>query len=189
VIAGGNGAGKTTYYDLYLAPKGIPIINADKIARTLSQNDPESAIALAAILSRDLVPVFLKQGANFCYETVFSHPSKVKYLEMAKDLWYEVNLIYIHLTNSKLNEARVTARVSSGGHSVPVDKIHSRIPRTMKNIKEAIRISDKTLLIDNSSINNPFKQIAKISKKKITLYVEDAPEWVEELLKGYLPQR
>ncbi len=44
----------------------------------------------------------------------------------------------IHLFDSSLNEARVKQRVSEGGHDVITEKIHSRIPRTLKNIKAAL---------------------------------------------------
>ena len=49
------------------------------------------------------------------FETVFSHPSKIDFLAQAKSLGYEVVLVYIHLTNDELNQARVAQRVSEGG--------------------------------------------------------------------------
>ena len=41
ILAGGNGAGKSTFYDLMLAPLGIPFINADFITKEFYSGDPE----------------------------------------------------------------------------------------------------------------------------------------------------
>jgi len=72
---------------------------------------------------------------------------------------YKIILVYIHLIDSNLNEARVHQRITEGGHSVPTDKIHSRIPRTMKNIKTALTIVDEAWILDNSSEQNRFQQM------------------------------
>ena len=41
VLAGGNGAGKTTFYNLYLAKFGIKFVNADLIAKDIDPENPE----------------------------------------------------------------------------------------------------------------------------------------------------
>ena len=91
----------------------------------------------------------LQQGVSFCFETVFSHVSKIDFVANAKAQGYEIVLVYIHLDTSELNEARVYQRVTEGGHSVPVDKIHSRIPRTMKHIGAVLPLVDEARLLDN----------------------------------------
>ena len=122
------------------------------------------------------------QGVSFCYETVFSHVSKVDFLAFAKANGYQIILVYFHLFDSSLNEARVNQRVSEGGHNVPADKIHSRIPRTMKNIKSALSIVDEAKILDNSSKDNPFQQIV-IKKDGIFIaMVDPLPGWANELL-------
>jgi hypothetical protein len=82
----------------------------------------------------------ISQGISFCFETVFSHDSKIDFLARAKANGYTIILVYIHLFDSRLNEARVKQRISEGGHRVPIDKIHSRIPRTLQHIKTALSI-------------------------------------------------
>lgn len=181
VIAGGNGSGKSTFYKLYLEEKGIPLVNADTLAKTLNPKDSESLSYEASILTLELVGNLLEEGVSFCYETVFSHPSKYLYMDRAKKLGYEVNLIYIHLSTPILNEARVSQRVSEGGHPVPVDKIYSRIPRTMKHIRIAIQIADKTLLIDNSSASDPFRQVGYVERGQLKEVDEDNQNWVADL--------
>ncbi len=81
----------------------------------------------AAKLAAKLRTQLLQDGVSFCFETVFSHPSKIDFLAEAKALGYDIILIYIHLQNAELNLARVAQRVMQGGHSVPADKIINRL--------------------------------------------------------------
>ena len=182
VIAGGNGAGKTTFFNTYLQKEGMIFLNADILAKNLNPDKPEKASYEAAELIRHMIVDLIQKDISFCYETVFSHPSKIDYLAMAKQHGYEVNLVYLHLASSNLNEARVHQRVSIGGHSVPIEKIRSRIPRMVKNISEAILIADEVLLVDNSYVGKPFFKVAKISRGKIEFLIRPAPKWVKEII-------
>ena len=51
VLAGGNGAGKTTFYNLYLAKYGIRFVNADLIAKDIDPENPEGSSYHAAIVA------------------------------------------------------------------------------------------------------------------------------------------
>lgn len=183
VLAGGNGAGKSTFYSLYLQPRGVHLLNADVIAKEINPERPESvsyeASSYAERLRRDL----LDKGVSFCFETVFSHESKIDFIVYAKSLGYEIILVYIQLDNSDINEARVQQRVSEGGHSVPSEKIRNRIPRTVNNITNAILLFDEARLLDNSSKVNPYKQVAEVRKGALVNYVNPLPEWAKKILK------
>lgn len=182
VLAGGNGAGKSTFYNQYLAKYGIKFVNADLIAKEMNSEIPEDysyhAATIAAKIRKDLV----SKGVSFCFETVFSHESKIDFIAQAKALGYKIILIYIHLSDSGLNQARVHQRVLEGGHAVPPEKIHSRIPRTMKNIKAALSLVDEARFLDNSFKDNPFQQILVVKNKKVQPLVSPLPEWAEKIL-------
>lgn len=182
VLAGGNGSGKTTFYENFLAPGGIKFVNADVIAGIINPNNQEKASYDAAIIAGDIREDLIKQGVSFCFETVFSHPSKVDFLAKAKSMRYEIILVYIHLETSNLNEARVYQRVKSGGHSVPAAKIHSRIPRTMKNISLALPLSDEVRLLDNSSKDNPFRQVAIVRRGNCKWLINPPPAWAKKII-------
>ena len=149
VIAGGNGAGKSTFFNLHLAKYGIKFLNADLIAKDMDSENPESSSYHAATVAEKIREDLISQGVPFCFETVFSHESKIDFLARAKANGYTIILIYIHLFDSSLNEARVNQRVLEGGHNVPTEKIHSRIPRTMKYIKTALSIVDDIIQKDS----------------------------------------
>ncbi len=182
VLTGGNGAGKSTFFKHYLADYGIKFVNADLIAKEINPKNPEelsyNAAAIAANIRNDL----LSQGASFCFETVFSHESKIDFIAQAKSMGYKIILVYIHLIDSSLYEARVHQRITEGGHSVPTDKIHSRIPRTMKHIKTALTIVDEAWILDNSSEQNRFQQMVVMKFGKYEIKVDPIPDWVKAIL-------
>ncbi len=183
ILAGGNGTGKSTFYRLFLAPRGITLINADLIAKEIDSENPEKVSYDAAHLAEQIRNDLLEQGISFCFETVFSHVSKIDFIAKAKSMGYEIILVYIHLSTVQLNEARVQQRVAEGGHNVPTEKIHTRIPRTMENIATVIQLVDEARLIDNSSRENPFQQVAIVRQGQCEKMVEPIPEWVKTILR------
>lgn len=184
VLAGGNGAGKTTFHRLFLAPRGIRLLNADLIAAEINPKSPEDAGYEAAHLFSRLGEDLLDQGVSFSFETVFSHESKIDFVARAKALAYEIILIYIHLDTPALNEARVHQRVTEGGHNVPAEKTRSRIPRTMKHIATTLPLVDEAHLLNNSSREDPYREVAVVKRGRRTKTVDPLPEWAEDILKG-----
>ncbi len=182
VLAGGNGAGKSTFYNQYLSKYGIKFINADLIAKAINPENPEKFSYEAATLATDMREDMIKQGTSFCFETVFSHESKIDFIAMAKTHGYTVILVYIHLIDSSLNEARVHQRTFEGGHDVPVEKIHSRIPRTIKHVKTVLPLVDEAWILDNSSEKNRFQQIVIMKSGHYEKKVEPLPNWAMDLL-------
>ena len=180
-IVGGNGAGKSTFFKKFLEPQGIPFINADVIAREIDPENPEAASYDAAELAAQQREQAIKGQQNFCFETVFSHPSKIDLLAQAKTFGYEINLIVIYVSDTEINKARVKQRVSEGGHDVPEEKIESRVPRTHENISVAVDLCDFVYIFDNSSYDNPFQQIATKSNGDVTLHTTETPDWVTNL--------
>lgn len=185
ILVGGNGAGKSTFFHHYLSGHGIKFVNADLIARQIKPDDPETASYQAAHAAKYLREEMLNNGISFCYETVFSHPSKIDFLGEAKAKGYKIILVYIHLTDPSLNEARVHQRTKEGGHDVPVDKIHSRIPRTMKHTRTALEIVHEARILDNSSAQDRFKQIVVMKNGTYEIKVDPIPDWVREILPGF----
>ena len=89
--------------------------------------------------------------------------------------------MYIHLEQVQLNKARVKQRVTEGGHDVPAQKIESRIPRTMASVKVAIPLCDWVYILENSSADEPFVQVAEMHGGQFTVHLESVPEWFASL--------
>ncbi|PCI61445.1 MAG: hypothetical protein COB35_06555 [Gammaproteobacteria bacterium] len=179
LLTGGNGAGKTTFFNTFLKPKGVAFVNADEIAKSLFTDEAEKYSYDAARIAEKMREDLLTQGRSFCFETVFSHPSKIDFVAKAKALGYGINLVFIHVENAELNVARVINRVDQGGHSVPEDKIHSRIPRTLKNVAIAAQLSDNFIVFDNSSLEKPFQKVITIKNGVITQQIDHLPAWCQ----------
>jgi predicted ABC-type ATPase len=168
---------------LFLAPKGKKALSADIIARAINPEHPETVGYEAASVAEHIREELLQQGISFCFETVFSHVSKIDFVAKARALGYEIILVYIHLDTSELYEARVYQRVTEGGHNVPVNKIHSQITRTMKHIAVALPLTNEARLLDNSCRDNPFQQIAIVKLGRRELINDPLPPWAEEILR------
>ena len=182
LLAGGNGAGKSTFYRSRLAPLEIPFVNADLIARELFPDAPEVHSYEAAKIVEEIRDNLLLEGRIFCLETVFSHPSNVDFVGMAKAQGYQVILVVIHLESPHLNKARVAQRVEEGGHNVPDDKIETRIPRLLRLIKSVIPLCDHVTLLDNSRADNPFVPIVTIRNGQVENILDPLPDWAQELV-------
>ena len=137
------------------------------------------------MLAQQIRVQLLREKRSFCFETVFSHPSKIDFVAQAKTLGYEIVLVFIHLCDPVLNQARIAQRVSEGGHHVPDDKVISRIPRTLKLIKKTLPLCDQVYILDNSRADNPFQQLAVIRDGQITFRHDVMPDWGRELLADY----
>ncbi len=185
MLTGGNGAGKSTFYRTRLASKGLSFINADILAKQLYPQAPENHSYDAAILAEQMRLQLLQEGRSFCFETVFSHPSKVDFIAQAKTMGYEIILVFIHLEMISLNQARIAQRVSEGGHHVPDEKVISRIPRVLKLVKQALPLCNQVYVLDNSCADNPFQQLAVIRDGRLELKQNLLPTWCKELLGEY----
>ena len=58
-------------------------------------------------------------------------------------------------------------RVLQGGHDVPTAKLRARYPRTMRNLKRAVRELPHVLVFDNSDLARPFRKVAEFERGKM----------------------
>ena len=178
-LAGPNGAGKTTFYHAHLQAAGLRFVNADNIARELKLGAYEAA-RIADTLRRELV----KQRESFVFETVFSDPvgDKLTFLREAVDAGYTVVLCFIGTSGPEVSDQRVAMRVSQGGHDVPTEKLFARFPRTMTNLKAAIREIPSVWVFDNDDLRTPYRVAAVFEKGKPVKLNKPVPKWLQPLL-------
>ena len=182
MLVGGNGAGKSTFYQLFLKNLGLPFVNAHNLARIAYPEDPEGRSRDAAKLAEGMRKNLLLSGRSFCFETVYSHPSKIDFVAEAKALGYYVVMVMIHLNDTSLNQARVAERVSEGGHSVPDEKVITRVPRMLEHVRMSIPLCDLVRAFDNSSKDDPYQRVFTIENGEITRHLNPLPGWAERLL-------
>jgi predicted ABC-type ATPase len=174
-LAGPNGAGKTTFFGAYLQQTGLRFLNADTLSREL-QIDAYTAARLLANVREQL----LLQRESFIFETVFSDPvgDKLAFLKRARDSGYNVVLCFIGLANAALSESRVAMRVSQGGHDVPTEKLLARFPRTLANLRKAIRQLPRVIVFDNSDMHKPFRLTAAFENSELVSSKALMPSWL-----------
>ena len=182
LLVGGNGAGKSTLYRLVLEPLGLPFVNADRLAQLVYPDAAEERSYEAALLAEQQRNTLLFSGASFCFETVYSHPSKIDFTARAKALGYYVIMVAIHLEQAELNAARVAQRVREGGHNVPTEKLLTRIPRMLEQVKASIPLCDELRVFDNSSAEDPFQPVMTIKMGEVELHQNPLPRWAAQLL-------
>ena len=161
IIAGCNGAGKTTA-SFTVLPEMLncrEFVNADEIARGLSPFNPEGVAIQAGRLMIDRVLHLLKEGETFAFETTLATRSYVKLIERAQKRGYFVTLLFFSLSTPEQAILRVAKRVSQGGHNIPTDVIERRYEAGLQNLFQMyIPIVDYWALYDNSSC--PSERIA-----------------------------
>jgi predicted ABC-type ATPase len=156
LIVGPNGAGKSTFAQEILGAQlpGIVFVNADLIARQRWTDDPERHSYEAARIAGATRSELIVSGRPFIAETVFSHPSKLALVDQAQEVGYYVAL-HVLMLPEHVAVARVTARVESGGHSVPEHKIRERYQRLWPLVADAAAKAQSTAFWDNSTLDGP----------------------------------
>ena len=138
---------------------------------------PERGSYHAALLVEEIWVHWLRAERSFCYETVFSHPSKIALLQQAREQGYWVGLLFFHLSSSDLNKARVAQRVAAGGHDVPEEKIASRIPRSLANAASAAVLCHTVSVLDNTCEDAPFRPVLTASGGDVRAHMRPLPDW------------
>ena len=158
IIAGCNGAGKTTA-SMSVLPDVLDcseFVNADEIAKGLSPFKPEEVAVEAGKLMLLRIDFLLSRHVTFAIETTLATRSYKKLVERAKAAGYQVILLFFWLSSPEMAEMRVAQRVASGGHDIPRDVIHRRYWAGLRNLFEIfVPIVDLWSLYDNGESAKP----------------------------------
>lgn len=194
VIAGHNGAGKTTIYDARLRPILEPHIdihiNPDEVEKDIEQAlrgqgyTKDELEAFAADEANRLRWAYLKAENNFSFETVFSDPKgdKAAFMEEARRRGYNVILLAVGLESIEKSKQRVAYRHAHGGHNVKPEKLEARYSRVLVNFALGAKAASLAIFMDNS-IDDPdsgkgcYRDVAFFEDGRLALIAEDAPAW------------
>jgi predicted ABC-type ATPase len=154
IIAGCNGAGKTTA-SFNILPDLLnckEFVNADEIARGLSPFQPEKVSIEAGRLMLKRINELLHSNQDFCFETTLSTRFFVRTVEEAKSKGYFVTLIFFWLDSPNLAKDRVKKRVTEGGHNIEESVIERRYFGGIRNLFGLYcNKVDSLLIFDNSN--------------------------------------
>lgn len=183
VVAGANGSGKSTLINKHRnLIKDVKFVNPDDIAKEIDPSYDGKNNALTLKASREAITqqnTLLDNKKTFGIETTFSGNRELRVMKNAKELGYEVKLVYIGLSNPITNIERVGERTKNGGHFVETTTIVRRYDKSMNNLSKGIQIADKTYLVDNTKSKDFI--VAKFqSEKVIDATNKEIPNWIKE---------
>lgn len=194
VIAGHNGAGKTTIYRERIAGA-----LAAHLAIHIDPDDVEQAItldlgehshtkkefeALAAKEVSRLRHQYLDQEISFSFETVLSDPvqDKVRFMAKARRRGYLVVLMGVGLVSIEKSKARVAIRHAKGGHNVCPRKLEDRYERVLLNFAHGAHAASLAVFFDNSEDRSEddldtYWDIAFFENGELVVKDESPPAW------------
>lgn len=167
IIAGCNGAGKTTFAKEFLPSIGvIRFLNADEIARGLSPLKPEAVAFKAGRLLLSELRELIERGETFALESTLSGRTYVNLFEKAKQRGYMIELHFVWIPDVREAICRVRQRVIEGGYDVPAEDIKRRFARSIEHLLDDYApLATKWFLWDNST--PPAKLLAESASQSI----------------------
>jgi predicted ABC-type ATPase len=162
VLAGCNGAGKSSIGGHALQAAGIPYFNPDLAAREAIA----TATALGRILTQDEANAWaweqgvarlrraIAQRGNYALETTLGGETIVALLMEAATAGLAVNVWFVGLDSVELHVARVAQRVARGGHDIPRADIERRYVRSRLNLIRLLPKLNQLVVYDNSALAN-----------------------------------
>src|SRR5436309_1941799 len=117
VIAGSNGAGKSTFATTFLPSYAgcVNFINPDLIARGLSPFEPNLAMAKAGRLVLERIEECGRAKTDFAFETTLSGRSYARILRGLRADGYRIHMFYLWIPSAQLALSRIRDRTESGG--------------------------------------------------------------------------
>lgn len=159
VIAGVNGAGKSSIGGAAFRDHGADYYNPDEAARhilartpALSQADANSAAWHQGVR---LLRRAIAERKDFAFETTLGANTITRLLQEAATQGIAILVWYIGLSSPQLHIARVEARVRRGGHAIPHDLIERRYEQSRINLIELMPQLTELRVYDNSVEGDP----------------------------------
>jgi len=159
VLAGTNGAGKSSVAGAAIRERGADYFNPDEATRRLREANaglsPDEANSHAWMQGKRLLEEAISSGVDFAFETTLGGNTIPTLLARAHAAGLAVRVWYVGLEGPELHIARVRARVAAGGHDIPEAKIRDRYDRSRENLIQLLPKLAELRVYDNSAAGDP----------------------------------
>ena len=159
VLAGANGAGKSSLMGAVLRRQGADYFNPDLAAQRILSANPgisqEQANSAAWHEGKRLLERAIAEKLNFAFETTLGGQTIATRLGQALAQGLEVRIWYVGLDSTERHLARVRSRVAQGGHDIPEERIRERYIQSRLNLIRLLPRLTELLLFDNSVEADP----------------------------------
>jgi len=162
VLAGVNGAGKSSIGGAAIRAAGQDWYNPDEFARVMRAQFPDESMQQinSAVWREGLrrLEGAIRDKSHFTFETTLGGNTITNTLLDAVAAGVPVNIWYCGLNSVELHIERVAARVARGGHAIPEDLIRSRYVTSMRNLCRLTPGLSQLAVYDNSHALDDNKQ-------------------------------
>lgn len=188
VIAGVNGAGKSSVIGSWLRARGGEYFNPDEAAQRLRAQKAamglDEANATAWKMGFDQLSQAIDDGSPYTFETTLGGNTITNKLHEAIEKGQPVSVFYCGLASVDLHIQRVAARVERGGHDIPIEKIRQRYESSIANLVTLVPACCQVLVFDNSNPlrddkPSPVKLLHLLEDRFSQAPIADMPEWAK----------
>ncbi len=195
VLAGVNGAGKSSVGGAALEAAGARFYNPDLHARELMLANPalsqDEANGQAWELGRQGLERALAAGSQFMFETTLGARTLAAMLMAGAKAGAEVHIWFAGLATPELHIQRVKSRVALGGHDIPEPKIRRRYVSSLQNLVGLMPHLASLVVFDNSAEGDPRqglfprpRLVLRMKGREITEMIApaDVPGWAKPVV-------
>lgn len=186
LVAGPNGSGKSTAYedtDIEAGGRSVWIVNPDLLTERIRETEGLGLrdANLAAVNRIECwAEASIEVHKTIGVETVLSTAKYRRLVTKAKELGFEIWLIYVVLDSVELNVERVKLRIRKGGHAVAEEDVRKRYPRSLEQFPWFLNEADRAWIYDNSGAT--IRQVGEKTEGTIILD-QNAPAAVAEAIR------
>lgn len=163
VLAGVNGAGKSSVGGFLLRKRGLEWFNPDSRTRELVDAGlPEAeANSMAWRQGVAYLDKAIATRTSFAFETTLGGTTVAEKIREAAQT-HDVHVWYCSLASAEMHVERVRQRVAAGGHDIPVERIYERWKRAPANLISLLPHLTDLLVLDNSAPPGPDGQVQPV---------------------------
>jgi predicted ABC-type ATPase len=175
VLAGTNGAGKSSVAGALVRARGGEYFNPDEATLRILEANPGIARGRANSEAwhqgKRLLRRAIDERRDFTFETTLGGSTFTRMLEEAARAGFAVRVWYIGLEGADLHVARVRARAAAGGHDIPEARIRERYVRSRENLVRLLPHLAELVVFDNSEEGDPARGVPP--RPRLILHLRD----------------
>ena len=196
VLAGVNGAGKSSLGGALVRSAGLEYYNPDEAARRIRRATGcpiDDANSLAWQEGRERLEAAIRGRFSYAFESTLAGKTIPALLVDAAHAEIDILVWFVGLSTPEQHIARVRARVAAGGHDIPEALIRQRWDSSRRNIIHLLQYLTELRIFDNSEEGDPVT--GTIPEPRLLLHwsrgavvapgfnnLKETPEWAKPIV-------